>query len=95
MGWSIQWPLLIVGIGLLPFAFFVAQVARQKPLNRTLVWIVIEMDLLWVIASATILLFGWPATTTVGGMWAIAIVAEIVATFAILQYVGIRRLGRA
>ena len=94
MGWPLQWPLLVLGLGLLPFAFFVASVARKTPFNTTLAWIVIEMDIAWVIGSAAILMIGWPASTTVGGQWAIGIVAEIVALFAILQYFGVRRLNR-
>lgn len=94
LGWPLQWPLLVVGLGLLPFALFVAYVARTKPFHKTLAWVVIEMDIAWVIASAAILMLGWPAGTTVGGKWAIGIVAEIVAAFAILQYFGLRRLGR-
>lgn len=93
MGWPLQWPLALLGIGLLPFALFVATVARKQPFNKMLAWVVIELDLAWVIASATILLLGWPASTTVGGRWAIGVIAEIVATFAILQYIGVRRLS--
>jgi hypothetical protein len=84
----------VIGIGLLPFALFVASVARSRPFNPKLAWIVIEMDMLWVIGSALILILGWPAATTVGGRWAIGIIAEIVATFAILQYFGVHRLRK-
>lgn len=94
MGWPLQWPLLVLGIGLLPFALFVAYVARQQPFNQSLAWVVIEMDIAWVIGSAAILMLSWPVSTTVEGKWAIGIVAEIVATFAILQYVGVRRLAK-
>lgn len=92
MGWPLQWPLIIIGAGLLPFALFVFQSARRLPQSRRLVWAIFEMDLLWVIGSIIILLFSWPASTTVGGRWAIGIVAEIVALFAILEYIGLRRM---
>lgn len=93
LGWPLQWPLALIGVGLLPFAFFVAYVARQQPLQKSLTWVVIEMDVLWVLASIIVLVVGWPASTTVAGKWTIGAVAEVVALFAILQYVGVRRLG--
>jgi hypothetical protein len=55
------------------------------------VWMVIGGDLLWVVASYAILLAGRPALTTAGS-WSVGILAEIVALFAVIQFVGLRRL---
>ena len=94
LGWPLLWPLRMIGIGLLPFALFVFQIARQRPLNRRRAWVVVEMDLAWIVSSIAILLLRWPATTTVGGWWTIGVIAEIVAIFAILQVLGLRRAGK-
>lgn len=95
LGWSQPWMLTVIGVVLLPFAFFVVSCARRLPQSRQWAWVILEMDLLWVIGSAVILFLQWPAATTVGGRWAIAIIAEIVALFAILEYVGLRRMKSA
>ena len=58
---------------------------------RTLVFTIIDGDLLWVAGSILLLLGGW-LPMSMGGMWAVGIVADIVAIFAILQYVGWRRM---
>ena len=94
LGWPLLWPLRMIGIGLLPFALFVFQIARQSPLSRWLAWVVVGMDLAWIVSSMAILLLDWPATTTVSGWWTVGVIAEIVATFAILQVLGLRRAGK-
>ncbi len=88
-------PLLLVGlgIGLLPFAFFVYKVATMPTVNTKLVWVVIELDSLWVVGSVLLLLSNIvPFTTT--GKWIIALLAEMVAIFAIFQVVGLRKMKR-
>lgn len=92
LGWPLVWPIVIIGVGLLPFALLVYKTARNLPQGKRLVWLIFEMDLLWVVASIVVLLMQWPTSTTTGGRWAIGIVAEIVALFAILEYIGLRRL---
>jgi hypothetical protein len=49
------------------------------------------LDALWVSGSVIILFTDLVPLTTVG-YWAVAIVADIVAVLAILQYIGLRRL---
>lgn len=86
--------ILFLGIGLLLWAGFTAWVSMQSQLNPTMVKLIIEGDLLWVVGSILLLIFAGGLFST-SGKWAIAIVGDIVALFAILQWVGLRRLGRA
>jgi hypothetical protein len=51
----------------------------------------VVLDILWVLGSI-ILLFGGSLPLTLAGKWTIALLAEAVATFAILQTIGLRRL---
>ena len=45
-------PLLrYAGLGLIPYAAFVAYVATREHLNRTAVWAVIVLNVLWVLES--------------------------------------------
>lgn len=83
---------LLVGLGvaLFPFAFYVYKVATMEVLNAKLVWVIIEMDVLWVGGSAILLLSSFVPLTTVG-KWSIGFLAEIVAVFAVLEYVGLRK----
>ena len=84
------WIILALGVGLLGFAALVFMTANQSPLNRQMVQGIIVGDVLWVVAS-WILLFSDLVTFTTAGWWAVAVVADIVLVFAILQGVGLRR----
>jgi hypothetical protein len=80
-----------IGVVLLLYAPILFWLANQAPINKTLAWIVIELDILWVIGSA-VLIFSSLMPLTIAGKWAIAFVADIVAVFAIVQYLGVRRM---
>ena len=82
--------LVVLGIGLLPFAFFVYQVSAMKTLNYKLVWTIIVMDVMWVVGSVILLFSNLLPLTTVG-KWSIGLLADVVAIFAILEYVGVRK----
>ena len=82
--------LLITGIVLMLYVPFLVWLANKTPIPRLLAWLVIELDFLWVIGSA-VLVFSTLVPLTVSGKWAIAILADVVAVFAILQYIGLRR----
>jgi hypothetical protein len=61
---------------------------------RWLAWYAIEGDVGWIVATIAILLLDpWGFTT--GGKWLLAFIGDIVAAFAILQYLGLRRLNHA
>lgn len=80
-----------IGLGLLLYAGFLFYTAGQEPLNRTFAWEAVILDVLWVAGSALLLFSGWAPFST-EGKWAVALVADVVAVFAILQVIGIRRL---
>jgi hypothetical protein len=85
------WLPAVIGAGVLLWAVDVALIARASELRPKRVWMVIGGDLLWVVASYAILLAGRPELTTAGS-WSAGILAEIVALFAVIQFVGLRRL---
>ncbi|MFQ5695930.1 MAG: hypothetical protein ACE5HB_08070, partial [Terriglobia bacterium] len=58
---------------------------------RWQVWLIIALDVLWVAGSFGLLASPPPEMTT-GGKWAIGMVADVVGVFAILQFIGLRRM---
>ncbi|MCK4900451.1 MAG: hypothetical protein KAS38_16840 [Anaerolineales bacterium] len=85
--------LTIIGILLLLYMPFLVWLANQSPVPNWMAWVVIELDVLWVIGSL-ILIFTSLVPLTTSGKWAVAITADIVTVFAILQYIGLRRQQR-
>ena len=88
---GIQPPLItVMGAVALVYGALLWLGTRQPGVSRTLAIFAIVGNVLWVADSALVLLTGWlPLTTT--GMWIVAIIADIVLVFAILQFVGLRR----
>lgn len=82
---------IVVGIGLLPFAFLVYRTFRQAPVNASLAMVIIVMDVGWVVLSWILLGVAWSQLTTVG-RWFVVIQADVIALFALLQWIGLRRL---
>lgn len=93
LGLTSALPLLVIGAVLLLHAAILLVKANQEPIDPRLAWYAIIGDVAWVIASVEILLTGWLPLTT-AGWWAVAIVADIVAVFAIVQFYGLRRQQR-
>jgi uncharacterized membrane protein YoaT (DUF817 family) len=91
MGLASPLILLVIGVGLLPFAFLVYKVSTMTAVNPLFVKEILVMDLLWIAGSIAILLGGWPVLTT-NGRWLVAVLADVVAIFALLEFVGLRRL---
>jgi len=83
--------LLTIGISLLVFAVTLVVFARKKPIRVSDAWIAVLLDLAWVIGSYP-LLFVVPFSTT--GKWIVGIVAEVVMVFALVQWLGIRRIRK-
>jgi hypothetical protein len=54
-------------------------------------WMAVLMDLAWVLGSY-VLIFVVPFSTE--GKWVVGVVAELVLVFAVLQFVGIRRIQK-
>ncbi len=91
IGFSPDWALLIVGLTLLPFAYIVYRIATQTPIDIRAAKSIITMDVIWVIASFIFLFLAW-TPLTIAGRWFIFLQAEAVSTFAIFQFIGVRRL---
>lgn len=88
-----QQPALIVAIGvsLLVFAVSLFATSRRETMNLMEAWTAVSLDTAWVIGSGIVIFSGVLSTQ---GNWAVAIIADIVMVFAVLQCVGIRRLRR-
>jgi hypothetical protein len=80
---------LIVGLGLLPFGTMVYRVAATAPDQARAITV---MDISWVIGSFLLLGLAWGAFSG-AGRGLIGLQAEAVATFALLQIIGLRRLN--
>ena len=93
LGLNNPYILTIIGIVLLLYVPFLVWLANQSPVPNWMAWLVIELDVLWVIGSL-ILIFTSLVPLTSGGKWAVAITADVVTIFAILQYIGLRRQQR-
>lgn len=81
---------LLVGLGLLPFGFIVYRIASN---NLDQARIITLLDVTWVVGSFLLLGLGW-SLFSVAGRWFIGLQAEAVATFAVLQFIGLRRLQK-
>ncbi len=79
----------ITGVNLLGFAALLVWLASREVIKPSLAIAVVVADLLWVAGSAGLLPTGVFSPT---GNWLVAGVADVVLLFAILQYVGIRRM---
>jgi hypothetical protein len=86
-------PLLrVAGLVLLPYAAVVAMLARRDTLSRAAVWAVIGCNALWAIDCVALLFTGWIDPGVLGVAF-ILVQAVVVAAFAELQVVGLRRLA--
>ncbi|HEU4328144.1 MAG TPA: hypothetical protein VFS21_33720 [Roseiflexaceae bacterium] len=84
-------PLLrYAGLSLVPFVALVAFVATRPQLSHTGVWAVIGLNALWVVASVALLLGGMVAPNALGYGF-VLFQAAVVAVFAELQFLGLRR----
>jgi hypothetical protein len=84
--------LLVLGAGLIVFAVTLVINARKQQVKKSDAWIAVCMDVAWVIGSY-VLIFILPFSTE--GKWVVAVVAEAVLVFAVLQFVGIRRIQKS
>ena len=75
------------------FAAWLFWLSFRPKISRWQVWVIIVLDILWVIGSFLIVLAP-PPQLTVGGWWVIAGVADIIGLFALLQFLGLRRQQR-
>lgn len=80
------------GLALLPFAAAVFALARQANPPRTAVRLLIAANVAWATASVALLVGGWIAPNLLGTLF-VAGQALVVAMFAELQFIGLRRTG--
>lgn len=92
LGLSASWIILVLGSGLILYGIEIFLAARSEPVNRSIARFAVYADLAWVLGSA-VLIFANLVPFTDAGKWAIAIIADIVLVFAVLQYVGLRRIA--
>jgi len=90
LGLSNDLTITITGMLLIGWEIFAFHLVQQPQVSVPGVWIVILGDLAWVVGSIALLVGAWlPLTTT--GFWFVAIIADIVLVFSIVQYFGLRR----
>lgn len=82
--------LFYAGLPLIPYAAFVGWLARRDAMPRFAVWAVIVLNVLWAADCALLAFSGWVAPTALGYAF-ILMQVVVVAAFAELQYVGLRR----
>ena len=90
MGLGDNTVLFVTGLILIPYAFFLYRVATQEPIASRFAITAILLDIAWVTGSILLLVSGLVPLTTVG-KWGVAIIADLVAMFALVQYLGLRR----
>ncbi len=86
--------LTAVGVLLLLYAPVLLWISNRRPIPRWMAWVVIDLDILWVIGSAILVFTDW-VPLTVAGKWTVVVLADIVAGFALIQYIGLRAEARA
>jgi hypothetical protein len=84
--------LAILGVSLIVYAAILLLSARKSKIKVTDAWVAVIMDVIWVVASYA-LIFVVPFS--VGGKWVVALVAELVLGFAVLQWLGIRKVRKS
>lgn len=78
-------------VGLFPFAALLVYLATRREVMSAAIWTVIVINVLWTIDSFALLAGGW-VTPTAFGYAFVVIQAVGVAGFALLEYVGLRRM---
>ena len=81
--------LALLGISLVVYALLLWLNAQKAKIKITGAWVAIVMDVVWVIGSYALIVV---VPFSVGGKWVVALVAELVLAFAVLQWMGVRRI---
>ncbi len=89
-----SWIVLLVGLGLLPFAFDLYVNAARARMDLAKVKMAIAGDIAWIAGSVAVIVID-PTGLTTAGLITIAVVAAVVGEFAFLQWVGFRRAREA
>ena len=83
----------LLGLGVIAFGALCAWIASRETMPQGWARLIFAADLAWVAGS--VLVLAVPASWTTAGIAGIVVVALIVADLAILEYLGLRRLGAA
>jgi len=78
------------GLSLFPFAAFLIYAATRKSISKTVVWLIIGLNMLWTIDSFLLLVSGYASPTTLGYIFVI-FQALGVLMFADLEFIGLRK----
>jgi hypothetical protein len=85
--------LVVLSLVLLGYGAMLLFFEDRSPANRRVAQIAVVLNMLWVIDSYAGLLVGFFPVNT-AGKWAIALIAEAVFVFGVLQIVALRRLSK-
>jgi hypothetical protein len=85
---------LLMGLGaqLLVFATFLVWLSARTQIHPGIALGVIAADVVWVAGTIAVVASG---TLTTPGVWVVLGIADVVAVFAIVQGLGLRRMRRA
>jgi hypothetical protein len=83
----------LLGLGIVGFGVLCAWIASRETMPAGWARVILAADLAWVLGS--VLVLAVPASWTTAGVAGIVLVALIVADLALLEYLGLRRLGAA
>ncbi len=83
--------LSVLGVGLIVYAILLVLNARRPEVKISDAWVAVVLDAVWV-AGSYVLIFVIPLS--VAGKWVVALVAELVLLFAVLQWLGIRKIRK-
>ena len=81
-----------LGIGFLGYAGWLLWNAKREKIRILDAWIAVILDIVWVVGSYALLL---AVRFSSGGKWAVVLVAELVFLFAVMQWLGLRRVSRS
>jgi hypothetical protein len=84
--------LAIVGVALIVYAATLVINARKQKIKASDAWAPVLLDVAWVVGSFALILC---MPFSAGGKWVVAGVAEVVLVFAVLQFVGLRRIHKS
>lgn len=91
MGVANPLALVMIGILFVVFAAAVYAVAARESISRRAAWIIFALNVIYVVGSGIILLTDAFGLST-EGRWLVLILADLVTVFAIVEFIGLRRL---
>ena len=94
IGASLAWPFALVGAVLLGHALILWLGSGRRPVAKLLAQYAILGDIGWILGTIILILIDpWDFTTR--GKMLLGVLADIVALFGLLQYVGLRKMRQS